>query len=238
MTGHFALNPGIDVDALAHAFARDGRVTIDHFLADGQAEALEQYLRGREDWLQVFNSGDKLIELDRKTRASLTPQQLEQLDAAIHQEARTKFQYRYETLRIPDAPEARRELDNPLSHFAQWMSSGEARDFLRRVTGESGIMFADCQATAYSPGDFLTEHTDHVEGKNRYAAYVLSLSPVWSIAWGGLLMMHAHDQRSAQAIVPRAGALNLFRVPQPHSVSMVTPAAPLRRYSITGWLRH
>ena len=38
-------------------------------------------------------------------------------------------------------------------------------------------------------------------------------------------------------LTPRFNALNIFAVPQLHSVSMVNRAAPYRRYSITGWLR-
>jgi len=41
----------------------------------------------------------------------------------------------------------------------------------------------------------------------------------------------------AQSFVPAFNALNLFAVPQPHSVGFVTPFAARRRYSVTGWLR-
>jgi Rps23 Pro-64 3,4-dihydroxylase Tpa1-like proline 4-hydroxylase len=37
--------------------------------------------------------------------------------------------------------------------------------------------------------------------------------------------------------MPKFNTLDLFAVPQQHSVSMVTPAAPVRRYAVTGWLR-
>lgn len=237
MLGEFALNPLLDVEALATEFSRRGRVTIKDFLRQDVAETLARYLREREDWIQVFNSGDKLIELDRKTREGLPPEKIEALNTAIQLEARTKFQYRYETIRVPDGTAEREQSGDPLARFATWMSSGEARQLLRRITGEDRIEFADAQATAYSPGDFLTEHTDLLEGKKRFAAYVLGLSPAWAIAWGGLLLFHASDQQSAEAIVPQFNCLNLFSVPQPHSVSMVTGAAPYRRYSITGWLR-
>lgn len=45
------------------------------------------------------------------------------------------------------------------------------------------------------------------------------------------------DGHVAQAFSPKWGALNIFTVPQPHAVSMVTPIAEAARYSISGWMR-
>ena len=108
---------------------------------------------------------------------------------------------------------------------------------LRDVTGEDRIAFADAQATAYAPGDFLTGHDDAVGGKKRLAAYVFGLTPVWRVEWGGLLLFHGSDGDVDAGLAPRFNTLNVFAVPQTHSVSMVTREAPSRRYSITGWLR-
>lgn len=238
MTAAFSLHPQIDAAALAAAFARDARVTIAPFLAEGQAEALYHFLRQRDDWRQVVNSGpDKVFELDRATRAGMAPEQLRALDEAVYAGARRDFQFRYEAIRVPDDEAARAASDDPLAAFARFMSGGTARDLLRRISGDGAIRFADAQATAYSPGDFLTRHDDAVAGKNRSAAYVLSLNPQWRIEWGGLLLMHGPDEHGAQALVPGFNRLNLFAVPQLHSVSEVTRAAPYRRYSVTGWLR-
>ncbi len=49
--------------------------------------------------------------------------------------------------------------------------------------------------------------------------------------------MHHADGGGADAMVTGLNRLNLFRVPQGHSVSEVTKAAAFRRYSVTGWLR-
>ena len=43
--------------------------------------------------------------------------------------------------------------------------------------------------------------------------------------------------RVAEAWAPGFNTLALFAVPQRHSVSLVTPSAAYRRYSVTGWLR-
>jgi Rps23 Pro-64 3,4-dihydroxylase Tpa1-like proline 4-hydroxylase len=226
-----------DETELTKAFAQDGIVRIRKFLPHETAASLHAHLRGRSDWQQVFNSGDKFFELDRSTRAEMEPERQAELENAIYAGARTGFQYRFETIRVPDGAEERAAEGGPLSRLAQWMSTGGTRDFLRRVTGCGDIAFADAQGTAYSPGDFLTGHDDAFEGKNRRAAYVFSLTPVWRLEWGGLLIMHGEGDAPARAYTPEMNVLTIFRVGQMHSVSEVTRAAAYRRYSITGWLR-
>lgn len=233
----FALNPALDAAALARAFAQRGRLSIADILAPETAAALHQHLRERADWQQVVNSGDRVIELDRPTRAGLTEQQQRDLDNAVYAGARSGFQFRYETLRVPDDEPARAARTDLLARFASWWSCGEARDFLRTVVGAPDIDFADAQATAYSPGDFLTGHDDDVAGKGRIAAYVLNLTPQWRAEWGGLLLFPDAAGDRAEAFVPGFNRLSLLRVPQPHSVSEVSRAAAFRRYAITGWLR-
>ena len=223
--------------ALTAEYKARGIVRIASFLADERATQLHQELRDRGDWMQVFNSGDKLFELDRETRAALDPDRKIALDEAIYAGARDGFQYRYETIRVPDEEEARKASGDPLAGLALDLSGGDTRELLRLITGADDIRFADAQATAYSPGDFLTGHDDGFPGKNRRAAYVLSLTPMWRIEWGGLLVMHGDEKTGARAYAPMMNVLTLLRVPQMHSVSEVSRAAPYRRYSITGWLR-
>jgi len=199
--------------------------------------ALHANLRARDDWRQVVNSGDKVFDLDRATRAKMTPAQIAALDASVHAGAREGFQYRFESIRVPDDAAARADSDDVLAALATFLSGDEARDLLRTVTGHADIAFADAQATAFSPGDFLTGHDDEVAGKGRRAAYVLGLNPRWRIEWGGLLLFHTSADRVGEGWSPGFNTLALFAVPQAHSVSLVTPSAAYRRYSVTGWLR-
>lgn len=231
------LNPNLDAQELAHRFARDDRVQIDGFLDDAAARILADNLRMRKDWRLLINQGGKLFELDRDAQAALTPDARVKLDDAVFAAARYDFQYRYESIRVPDGEAERSVLDDPLARLALFLSSRPVVHFLRQVTGQAGIEFADAQATAYGPGHFLTAHDDAVTGKNRLAAYVYNLTPGWRIDWGGMLLFHGADGNVEGGLTPGFNMLNLFTVPQPHSVSLVTPAAALRRYSITGWLR-
>ena len=230
------LSDKLNWDALAKAYAEAGRLHVPDFLHPDDAALLHQSLRSRTDWRLVVNQGDRSFDLDRAAQAALTPEQRQSLEQAVHAEARYGFQYLYESIRVPDAP-AERTGDDPLVAFARFMSSDPVRQFLRQVTAKPGIDFADAQATAYGPGHFLTAHDDEVAGKNRHAAYVFNLTPRWRVDWGGLLLFEGKGGHIEQGFTPSFNALNLFTVPQPHSVSMVAPFAANRRYSITGWLR-
>lgn len=234
---NYLLNPALDADALAARFKADGRLHIPDFLTDSGAERLLADLRQRQDWALIVNQDDKSFDLGREAQAALSDEQRRALEQAVHAGARYGFQFLYEAIRVPDEEEERHRLDDPLARFASFLSSPPAVDFLRLVTGKAVIDFADAQATAYGPGHFLTAHDDEVAGKQRHAAYVFNLTPAWRMDWGGLLLFHGADGHVTRGFTPTFNALNIFAVPQPHSVSMVTPFAANRRYSVTGWLR-
>ncbi|WP_420141125.1 2OG-Fe(II) oxygenase, partial [Sphingomonas sp.] len=184
----FTLNPAIDVPALSAQFARDGVIQIDGFLGPA-APGFRDHLLARTDWNFVLNSNEQVYEVPRHGPNALPPDQEARLREAILVKARDGFQFCYDSIRVPDEDRERRE-DDPLHAFARFMSSAAVIDLLRAVTGRDAIDFADAQATAYRPGDFLTTHDDGVAGKHRHAAYVLSLSPDWRAEWGGLLLFH------------------------------------------------
>jgi Rps23 Pro-64 3,4-dihydroxylase Tpa1-like proline 4-hydroxylase len=233
----FTLNSGLDRAGLARAYQHAGRVRIPQFLESDGAERLLGHIRSRDDWRLVINQGEKLFELDRAAQAALNPDQRDQLETAVTKAARDGFQFRFETIRVPDPDAERLAEGSLLTQFARFMSSDPALDLLRAITGSDVLAFADAQATAYGPRDFLTAHDDEVAGKNRAAAYVMNLTSAWRVDWGGLLMFHTPDGGVADVFTPSFNTLNLFQVPQPHSVSYVTPSVPNRRYAVTGWLR-
>jgi SM-20-related protein len=236
VTARFRLAPAIDRAALAARFGRERRVRIAPFLVEEDAAALAEHLLARDDWKQVLNSGDKVFEMDRSQVAALDPAQAARLDAAVHASARDGFQFRFGSIRIPDEDAERAADGRALADFARFMSGPEVLGLMGEVIGPSDIAFADAQATRYGPGDFLTAHDDEVAGKNRRAAYVFGLSRDWRAEWGGLLLFHEAGGEVA-GFAPQFNALNLFAVPQPHSVSLVAPFAPRERLSVTGWLR-
>ena len=231
------LAANLDVATCRAEFARNGRVQLDPFLAEESAELLGDHLSHRGDWREVINSGDKVFELDRDNQAKLGAEGRARLTNAVNEGARTGFQHIYESIRVSDEPEERMASGTVLDAFATFMSAPETLDVLRAITGLGAAHFADAQATLYRPGDFLTAHRDDVEGKNRLAAYVLGLTPWWRTEWGGLLLFHEDDGDVSRGLTPRFNCLNIFKVPQTHSVSQVASYAGANRLSITGWLR-
>jgi len=233
----FSVNPLINEGALRDLFERSGRIEIRDFLAAGQAERLRRHLTDRRDWRLVLNAGSGVYEIPRDAFASLSADQKRELDERVIHAARAGFHYRYESIRVPDEDSARERGGSLLESFVRFLSSEPVLELVRTITGAGDIGFADGQATAYSSGHFLTRHDDDAKGKGRRAAFVFGLQPGWSADWGGLLMFHGEDGNIEEAFTPAMGALRLFRVPAPHSVSYVTPFAPEPRLSVTGWFR-
>jgi hypothetical protein len=232
----FRLNPDLDMTGLADTYRATSRVRIHDLLADDGLADFYDDLESRSDWWHLMNTAGGVIELDRAMKARMGAKRRAALDAEVQAGARTGFQYRYEGLRVPDRDQAAGAAD-PLTAFADLMSSEPMLALLRAVTGCTALAFTDGQATAYGPGDFLTCHDDDVPGKNRLAAYVFGMTPSWRAEWGGVLLFHEADGSRVTGHVPRFNTLDLFAVPQLHSVSLVSPAAPRRRYAVTGWLR-
>lgn len=230
----FSLSPTASDRSDTREFAQKGRVRIPSFLRDDQARRLASHLLSRSDWREVLNSGERIYELDRVTRAGFGVDRKLALDEAVREAATNGFQFRYETIRADDDP-AKREA-SPLDEFATWLSGPKTREWLRRVTGLEAIEFADAQATLYGSGHFLTTHDDDVAGKGRLAAYVLSLTDGWRPEWGGNLLFVGPDGELT-GYTPVFNTLTLFRVPMAHFVSEVASYAAGARLSVTGWLR-
>ena len=216
---------------------RARRLHIPGFLVEQHARRLHGWLGSASDWSLVFNRGEKIFELNPEHQGALTDEQRKAIELAVAQGARSGFQYRYHTIRVPDGRGDRERDDTILSRFARFLSSEPVLSMVRTVTGLEDIEWADAQATRYGAGDFLTVHHDEVEGKSRRAAYVVNLTPAWRVDWGGLLMFHGDDGHVDEGLSPSFNAINLFTIPQWHSVSVVAPFAPDHRYSVTGWFR-
>ncbi|WP_161978398.1 2OG-Fe(II) oxygenase [Sphingomonas oligophenolica] len=230
------LDPGFDPTAYAMAYAAHGRVRISGLLDEDSAEALYYGLKERQDWWHLTNTVDGVLKMPVSERATMKRKRRRRLDQEAFERARRDFQYRYESLHVPtDISDRERDAD-VLHRFAALMASDAMAAVLRTITGVAAPVFSDGHATAYGPGDFLTVHDDDVPGKNRVAAYVYGLTPLWRPEWGGILFFHGDDDASVSGLVPRFNTLDLFAVPQRHSVSLVTPSAVDRRYAITGWL--
>ncbi len=228
------INADLDTDALAKSYAENRKIRLAGLLAGGAVE-LHDHLQQSDEWVHLVTGPEGVLEHDRCARRQLGAARSHKIGLEAQERARNAFQYRYEAIRVPDAYESPQKGDL-LGQFASLMASAAMKDLLGSIIGAQVGGFADGQATAYGPGDFLTLHDDAVEGKNRLAAFVYGLTPGWRIDWGGLLLFHGERDRDAEALAPRFNSLDLFAVPRAHSVSLVSRAAAHRRYAITGWL--
>ncbi len=233
----FALDPALDARQLAPVFKTYNRIHIPGFLTNNSAQRLHHYMVQNENWHLLFNVNDLTYDLTRAQFNDVAPDKRQSLMQGVEVRARDKFQYLFESMKVPDDMAERLKQKSLLTDFHSFLNSPLVFDFLRTVTGDAEVCYADAQATAYSAGHFLTRHDDNVAGKHRRVAYVLNLTPEWNPDWGGLLQFFDADGHISEAYAPKFNALNLFVVPQAHSVSFVAPFVSKKRLSITGWLR-
>jgi SM-20-related protein len=234
MDGLPVLNPALDLDRTASAFARDGRVHIRGILTNDSAARVHQCLKQETDFSLLCRTGDDQAQAWRV--ANLTPQKEAELMNAAYASAGEGFDYLYDGHVLSRDGEAYSDPSHYLSAITQFLNSAPLLDFARAVTGNPAIAFADAQATRYRPGHFLNQHDDG-NGKGRIAAYVLNMTPRWRPDWGGVLLFSDRPGHLSGGYPPAFNALNILRVPQAHLVGFVSPFAGAPRYSITGWFR-
>ncbi len=222
--------------ALAARLAATGRVQLPKFLDPASATLLRDAARAEDGFQTVTLGGKGHVDLPAAWLESLTPAQRTDMARAAQEAATERFHYLYDNLPLWDLDQAGK-LQGLWKALVAFVNSETFLGAMREITGEARIAFADVQLTRYRRGHFLTAHDDGIEGKNRYYAYVLNLSPRWKIEWGGLLMFHGDDGHVAEAFLPNFNSLNLLKVPALHSVSQVSLFAGDDRLAVTGWLR-
>ncbi|MGA9581311.1 MAG: 2OG-Fe(II) oxygenase family protein [Allosphingosinicella sp.] len=222
------------MERLAAGFGRHRRVHIADFLMEEDAEALLRHLRGDPGWRVAIRHGDKRYEF---SPADFTDKQRESLNRVVRQANPDGIHYCFQTVYVPEGEDERAADPTPLNLFADFLSSAPILSLVKAITGANDVLFADGQATAYGPGDFLSMHNDDQRDEKRRAAYSFGLSPSWDVDWGGLLLFPGADGHVERAYTPAFNALNLFAVPQRHCVTLVAPFAESRRYSVSGWFR-
>ncbi len=207
------------------------------FLHHEDALSLYESVARARGWLRAVHVApgrDAEIPLDGPN--ALTPAAVAGLERDLREQATDTFQYVFDLIRVSMDAEAGRPVDPTLMAAYRFVNSEPFLDFVRDLTGDSSAAYADMTATRYGPGHYLTVHDDAAPDQNRLFAYVLNLSPGWRPDWGGVLMFLDEDDHVAEGYSPTFNAINLFRVPQPHAVSVIAPYARGVRTSLTGWI--
>jgi SM-20-related protein len=227
------LNPALQTEELAQAFARHGRVQIPAVLTPESASRVYLCLARETEFATVTRDGDGYLRLG----GDMTPQQEAEMMHKAYGAARDGFHYLYDNHPMSHDGEPYPERSHYLAAVTRFLNSKPVLDLARRVTGSSAIHFAEAQATRYRAGHFLNVHDDRRIEKKRVAAYVLNMTPNWRLDWGGALLFLDWHGQVAEGYAPAFNALNILAVPQPHMVGFVSPFAGAARYSITGWFR-
>jgi SM-20-related protein len=238
------LNPELDLDHYAKLYAENGLVQIPDVLDGPTADYVHNLLSKHLAWRLVFPKVDApaanhgAVEL-------LTQADIKKLGQAemrnrinrVMERARRNIGYLYSSYPMIQAYLEGWDPGHPIHALTGFLNSPEFLDVGRKVIDCPGLTKADCQATLYAPGQFLTRHVDEGMNQERRAAYTFGFTRNWQVDWGGLLMFIDEKLDVERAFLPRFNTLSLFDGRKVHSVSAVAPFAGTGRYQITGWLR-
>ncbi len=233
----FRLNPDLDRKALRRAFDAEARLHVPNVLEAASARRLHETLNTTRDWVFVFNRGNKHFEVTPENFARMPKEALLEMQRDIFETARDGFQLAYDVVNVSKKTDTVLTSDPVLVDLHAFMNGPEYIGFLRDITGLERGAWCDVTATRYKPGHFCEMHDDSADDGERLIAFVLNMTPRWRPDWGGLLLFIDERGNISRGLTPAFNALNLFRTPQPHTVSAVTPFAGANRLSITGWLR-
>ena len=231
------INNDLLLEPLRARLRAHGRVQIPGFLQEPSALRLHQCLREEVPWETAQRSDAVLADgQDRSPPPGSAADEMAL--AATCLRAREGFEFYFDRYRMIDA---RRDGTDPqlvLHAVVDFLNSPQFLDFARQLTGDPAIRMVSAIGVRYRAGHFLRAHNDLANDEDRAFAYVINLSRQWSPDWGGLLhFLDPEQRRVVDTFTPLWNSLSLFRVPQPHVVSLVAPWAGSARYSITGWFR-
>lgn len=227
------INNNLDADFWKAQLAARSRVQIPDFLQPDAAERLRDCLAREVPWSLAERSDDASRTHGRE-HAPDEAAYREILDAA-YRNARDEFQFVYDSYMLGRARAEGWDPDLPVHVVLDFLNSPEFIEFARYLTGDDAINAVNAQATRYRPGQFLTPHDDKHSGEGRRYAYVINLTRRWKAEWGGLLQFLDADGNVIDTLMPRWNALSIFKVPQLHLVTLVSPWAGEDRLAITGW---
>lgn len=231
------INPALDPEKLQHALRKKGRIQVPEFFTAETAGYLHKLLIEHKHWYLAYNQGANYYESSMEQLNALNPQQRQKFMGSIYRRAQTQFQYVFNQYYITQAIELNEHPGDPMHQMHGFVNSPETIEFMRVLTGDRSVQKADSYASMYMPGHFLTAHDDRHDKHDRVAAYVFSMTRGWEKNWGGHLAFFDENGNISEAFMPSFNTMNLFLVPQLHSVQLVAPFAGANRTSFLGWLQ-
>jgi SM-20-related protein len=233
------LNPALDPQAHADAYARDGYVQIPDVFEPEVADALGRLLETGIDWDLVYLDAEQRgVTLTRANIAAMGREALRERLVDLNKRAGAGLGLLYSGYGMITSYKEGRDPGHPIHQVTEFINSPEFLDFGAAVTGQPQVRKADAQATFYRPGDYIGLHDDTGwESGHRLTAYTLGFTRRWRSDWGGQLIFHDDRGDIERGFTPRWNTLTFFKVPRLHSVAPVAAYAQAPRVSIVGWLR-
>lgn len=228
----------LDRAALSATFARDRRVQVQDVLTDRTAREIRRILTEATPWGISWQAADEgphhwrhqqMLSASSAESAAIR----NRVESAM---SRRGYAFLYSAYPMLDAYLEKWHPNSPHERLLEHLNDNPFLDLVREITCMPELMKADAQATLYGPGHFLTQHTDLSEEARRVAYVMNFTAEEWRPDWGGYLQFFNSEGDVVQGFRPRFNTLNLFEVPQLHSVSYVPPFSPVARYAITGWV--
>lgn len=215
------------------ALKHNNYLRISHFLNPEFADKIYKCLTQEVNWglacrldgeAKTFLNTADTNELDELTRKKLNSQM------------KDEFQFIYNTYMMVTAYLEQRDPELFLNRVLEWLNKVDTLAYFQKLTQNNTIKKINAQATKYRPGHFLTQHNDENRDEGRLYAYVIGFSKDWNPDWGGLLHILNDQGEIIKTLIPEYNSLSIFKVPQNHFVSYVTPFSSSSRLAITGWL--
>lgn len=236
----FEINPDIDRDAPRHAFARSGRAQVRDVLTAETAREIRRVLMDEMRWGMAVGQGTEkpLSVRSAEIATAAGAERVNRAAASAHAASqRGDYAFRFAHYPIVDALNGRWEPGGVHELLLEHLNAEDFLSLARDITGIPELCRADAQATLFAANHYLGRHIDSHVAAGWRVAYVLNLATDdWHPDWGGYLLFLDEDGDIVHGYRPRFNALNLFAVPQSHSVSYVAPFAPKGRVALTGWL--
>ncbi len=228
------INPNLDLDALSQAYRSDDRIRINNIFSDEIAQRLHACVEELPFDYILHADGQNRV-LSEAQMAAFSAEEKRAMQAKLWQGAAQGIGFLYcgYMMNRRERP-ANRDLAF-LHDVYEGLQQEDALAWFRRLTGIGELGGVEGQYTRYTPGQFLTRHSDNIAQEKRLVAFVFGLTKQWHPDWGGLLQFYQQDGTPRDAWLPEFNTLSIFDVRHVHSVSYVTPFAAGKRHSLTGW---
>ena len=230
------INNDLDFDGYRIDLAKHTRVQIPDFLQLDAAERLRSCLQNEVPWTLAERSDGVSKTIAAADYAAMDEHVRAEHLQKSYERAKTEFQFAYESYMMVRAAVEGRDPSLILHAILDFLNSEQFIGFARWLVNDPKITHVSAQATRYRAGHFLTRHEDKDQHEDRAYAYVIGLTKNWRADWGGLLQFEDNNGDVTQTLMPRWNSISLFKVPQSHIVSLVSPFVTEDRLAITGWL--